>query len=84
MGFFMNADEKTQEALKKHHLENISEEYAEAVKEINMELLGTGAMEAGTKLSFGKTEELLKISYLRTLVEQNWLIIRQLDALNKK
>ena len=30
MGFFMNADEKTQEALKKHHLENISEEYAEA------------------------------------------------------
>lgn len=78
-------EEKTLAALKKHHLEDISPKYAEAVKEINLELAGTGAMELGAALSFGvKNEELLKISYLRTLVEQNWIIIRQLDELAKK
>ena len=84
MGLFSSAEDKAFEALQKHHLENISPKYAEAVQEINMELAGTGAMELGTKLSFAKSEELLKISYLRTLVEQNWIIIRMLDDLNNK
>ena len=84
MGLFDSADEKTKKALEKHHLENISEKYAQAVQEINAELVGTGAMETGMKLSFAKSEELLKISYLRALVEQNWIIIRLLDEIAKK
>lgn len=77
-------EEKINKSLSKHHLQDISSKYAEQVKEINQELLGTGLMETGTKLSFAKAEEQLKISYLRTLVEQNWIIIRMLDELNKK
>lgn len=88
MGLLGNNEDKKEEkalaALKKHHLEDISPKYAEAVKEINLELAGTGAMEMGAKLSFAKNEELLKISYLKTLVEQNWIIIRMLDEISKK
>lgn len=88
MGLLGNSEDKKEEkalaALKKHHLEDISPKYAEAVKEINLELAGTGAMEMGAKLSFAKNEELLKISYLKTLVEQNWIIIRMLDEISKK
>lgn len=88
MGLLGNSEDKKEEkalaALKKHHLEDISPKYAEAVKEINLELAGTGAMEMGAKLSFAKNEELLKISYLKTLVEQNWIIIRMLDDISKK
>ena len=84
MGLFDSAEDKAAKALAKHHLEDISAKYAEAVQEINAELLGTGAMETGVKLSFGKAEDQLKIAYLRTLVEQNWIIIRMLDDLNSK
>lgn len=88
MGLLGNSEDKKEEkalaALKKNHLENISPKYAEAVKEINLELVGTGAMEMGAKLSFAKNEELLKISYLKTLVEQNWIIIKMLDEIAKK
>lgn len=77
--------EKLEAAMKKHHLEDVSAKYAEQVKEINLEMLGTGLMETGAALSFGvKNEDMLKIAYLRTLVEQNWIIIRMLDELNKK
>ena len=84
MGLFDSAEDKAAKALAKHHLEEISTKYAQAVQEINNELIGTGAMEMGAKLSFAKGEELLKISYLRALVEQNWIIIRMLDDLNNK
>ena len=84
MGLFDSAEDKAAKVLAKHHLEDISPKYAEAVKEINLELMGTGAMEMGQKLSFGKSEEILKISYLKTLIEQNWIIMRMLDDLLKK
>lgn len=34
-------------------------------------------------LSFAKAEEQAKVTYLSALVEQNWMIIRQLSRLNK-
>ena len=34
-------------------------------------------------LSFGKTEDNVKIGYLGMLVEQNWVIMNQLGRLNK-
>ena len=84
MGLFNNSEDKAAKSFAKHHLEDISPKYAEAVKEINTELMGSGLMEAGVKLSLAKAEEQVKITYLRTLVEQNWIIMRMLDDLLKK
>ena len=40
-------------------------------------------MEFGTLLT-GKAEDNVKIAYLNTLIQQNWVIIRQLDEISKK
>ena len=74
---------KAQEIMTKYGLSQLSPEYVEAVKNINLELAGTGAMELGLAIT-GKPEDITKISYLNTLIAQNWIIIRQLDEINKK
>lgn len=74
---------KAQEIMAKYGLSQLSPEYAEAVKSINLELAGTGLMELGLALT-GKAEDNVKIAYLNTLIAQNWIIIRQLDELIKK
>lgn len=92
MGLFGNAEEKdakkeekAQKLMAKYGLENLSPEYRDKVKDINLELMGTGALEFGMKFSMAaKTEELLKVSYLNAIMEQNWIIIRLLDDLKKK
>lgn len=91
MGLFASADEKAakKEAkldamMAKYGLEKLSSEYRDKVKDINDELLGTGLMEAGMKLSMAKTEDQLKVSYLHAIMEQNWMIIRLLDEINRK
>lgn len=92
MGFFASADEKEakkeeklNKMMAKYGLENLSPEYRDKVKDINLELVGTGLMEAGMKLSMAaKTEDQLQVQYLKTILEQNWIIIRLLDDLNKK
>lgn len=53
----------------------------EAVRKIASDLAGSGLMKAGVALSFGKAEDQLKIGYLSALVEQNWIMIRQLDKI---
>lgn len=90
MALFGNSEKKEQkreEKLKaiasKYHLENINPKDLEAIKDINSELLGTGMLEFGTLLT-GKAEDNVKISYLNTLIQQNWIIIRQLDEISKK
>lgn len=92
MGFFGNAEDKEakKEAklnamMAKYGLENLSPEYRAKVKDINAELLGTGLMEAGMTLSLSaKTEDQLQVHYLKTIVEQNWMIIRLLDEIKNK
>lgn len=74
---------KAKEVMDKYGLGSLSSEYVDAVKNINLELAGTGAMEFGIALS-GKTEDVAKLSYLNTLIAQNWIIIRQLDEINRK
>lgn len=90
MTLFGNSEKKEQkreEKLKaiasKYHLEDINPKDLEAIKNINSELLGTGMLEFGTLLT-GKAEDNVKISYLNTLIQQNWIIIRQLDEISKK
>jgi hypothetical protein len=71
--------------MKKYGLEKLSGEYRDEVAEINSELLGSKAHEVGMKISMaGKTEEILKVSYLKAILEQNWIIIRLLNDLNSK
>ncbi|WP_102343745.1 hypothetical protein [Galactobacillus timonensis] len=76
---------KEQELMEKYGLGDVSPEYADAVKKIAAELAGTGMMETGMKLSMGaKPEDALPVYYLRAIMEQNFIIIRELDALLKK
>lgn len=92
MGLFGNNENKEakKEAkldamMAKYGLENLSPEYRSKVKDINLELIGTGLMETGMKLSMNaKVEDQLQVQYLRTIMEQNWMIIRLLDEIKNK
>lgn len=92
MGLFgNNEDKETKKEAKldammaKYGLENLSPEYRSKVKDINLELIGTGLMETGMKLSMNaKVEDQLQVQYLRTIMEQNWMIIRLLDEIKNK
>lgn len=76
---------KEQEMLSKHGLQDLSDPAdIESVRQIVSELLGTGLMEAGMALSLkGQAHEVLPVYYQRAIIEQNWIVIRQLDRLNK-
>lgn len=87
MGLFGNdnkSEDKAAKMMAKYGLESVSPKYADKVKDIANELAGMGLVEAGMKLSFAKSEEQLKVSYLHAIFEQNWLIIRLLDDIAKK
>ncbi|MDD2378230.1 MAG: hypothetical protein PHD10_04970 [Bacilli bacterium] len=87
MALFKSKEEKDQENIeifmKKYHLENIDQEDLEILKRVANDLAGNGLFKAGLALSFAKVEEQAKITYLSALVEQNWLIIRQLSKINQ-
>jgi len=75
---------KVQELLEKYGLQNLSDPRdIESVKRISESLYGNKLIELGTALS-GSGEDSAKLTYLSALVEQNWIIIRQLDQLNKR
>ena len=77
-------ERKALEAMAKYNLNNLSSAYGNAVKNISLELAGTNAIEFGSMLSGMKSEDVLKTSYLNALIQQNWIIIRQLDEISKK
>lgn len=75
---------KTEELLKRFGLENLNDPRdVEAVKSIANSLTANKFIEFGTILS-GSGEDVAKLTYLRALVEQNFIIIRQLDKLISK
>lgn len=76
-------DDKVQRLLAKYGLENIDPQYADAVRNISSELLGTGLMSAGATLGGGSEKDILKIQmhYQKALIEQNFIMIRQLDQI---
>lgn len=75
---------KTEELLKRFGLEDLSDPRdVEAVKSIASALTGNKLIEFGTILS-GYGEDAAKLAYLRALVEQNFIIIRQLDKIINK
>ena len=91
MGLFNNNSEtkeekqarKMQETLAKYELNNLSTEYANAVKNISLALAGNNLIEVGSTLGMTPAEN-LTTSYLKAIVEQNFIIIRQLDEISKK
>ena len=75
---------KAQELLEKYGLQELSDPRdLQSVKDISLTLMGNGFAEVGNILS-GSVVDSAKMSYLSAIVEQNWIIIRQLDRLNNK
>lgn len=79
-------DEKQQRELEKfmerYQLEDLDEKDLVVLRRITQDLAGNKWMKAGMALSFAKVEEQAKVTYLSALVEQNWMIVRQLSRLN--
>lgn len=76
------AARKEREMLEKYGLTDIDPKDIEQIKSITTALVGNKMIEMGTALS-GSGVDAAKMSYLRALVEQNWIIIRQLDRISK-
>ena len=77
-------ERKELEMIQKYGLEELTDPRdIESVRKIVSELVGTGLMETGMKLAMANAGDQLKISYLRATMEQNFIIIRQLEKLNK-
>lgn len=74
---------KMQEIANKYNLNDINAKDLESIRNINYGLMGTGMIEFGTLLT-GKAEDNVKIAYLNAIIEQNWIMIRQLDEISKK
>lgn len=70
--------------LAKYGLESLSHpEDIQSVRKIASELVGTGMMEAGLKIGMAKAEVQLPISFQRAIMEQNFIMIRQLDRISR-
>ncbi|HHV38184.1 MAG TPA: hypothetical protein GXX70_01670 [Tepidimicrobium sp.] len=76
-------DKEMQKFMDRYQLEDLDERDLIVLKRIASDLAGNKFIKAGMALSFAKVEEQAKITYLSALVEQNWMIIRQLGRLNK-
>lgn len=80
------AAEKEQKLLEKYNLTALSDpEDIESVRKIVTELVGTGISEVGLALSGGNEKEYMRLqmNFQRAIVEQNFIIIRQLDKISK-
>ena len=74
--------DKTDKFQAKYGLYDLGPEDLEVIKDMALAMTANKLGEAGIALSFGKAEDNVKIGYLRTLVEQNWVIMNQLGRLN--
>ena len=87
MALFGNNDEKreekTQALLTKYGLQDLSDPRdLEAVRQISYNLMGNKLIELGATLQ-GNNADAAKMSYLKAIMEQNFIMIRQLDRIAK-
>ena len=75
---------KLQEFLRSKNLEGIDGDIGNMVSDVSKDMIGIGLMKTGLALSFAKSEEQVKIGYASAQVEQNWIIIKQQDAILKE
>ena len=64
-------------------LDGVDSEYSESLIEAVNNLTDTGLMDIGRVLTGSKAEDNIKISFLHTIIDQNWIMIQQLDQQNK-
>lgn len=91
MALFKSAEDKAaeqarkeQELLEKYGVSNLTHpEDRASVQKIAQELYGATLLETGMKLNMAKPEAQLPVSYQRAIMEQNFIIIRQLDRISK-
>ena len=91
MGLFNskeNKEEKKQQEIEKfmerYQLDEISDQDLVIIKKIATDLMGNNLLKAGMALSFAKAEEQAKVTYLSALVEQNWIMIRQISNISSQ
>lgn len=75
--------EQIEKFQKKYHIDELDPRDLDNVKQIATDLAGNGFLKAGLALSFGNAADQAKVTYLSTLIEQNWIIMNQLNRLNK-
>lgn len=76
-------ERKAQEMLSKYGLDCLSDpKDLEAVKNIQYSLMGNKMIELGAALQ-GNGVDAAKMSYLNAIMQQNYIIIRQLDRIAK-
>ena len=87
MGLLGNNEEKQQEKvqklLRKYHVDNVSSDISEDIKEIAYDLAGNKMIELGTLLQ-GNGADSAKMSYMSAIMKQNFIIIRLLDEIAHK
>lgn len=91
MALFGNKEEKqeqkAQELMKKYGLDEISNQKdIESLRKISQVLAGTGLMAAGANIGFGTNERAMiqvQMNLQQVIVEQNFIMIRQLDRIAK-
>lgn len=77
-------ERKMQEMLAKYGLQDLTDpKDKESVRTIAYNLMGNNMIQLGLALS-GNGLEAAKMSYMNALVEQNFIIIRQLDKIANK
>ncbi len=75
---------KEERLLEKYGLTDLDDKDFATVNWINAELRGNGMLEWGSLLSGAKSTDLVMMSCLRALVEQNWVLLRQLNKMNTR
>lgn len=74
---------KEQELLEKYGLTDLHDPVdRESVKSIAHSIFANNLIMVGAGLQ-GRPDTVAQISLMQTLIEQNWIIIRQLDKLNQ-
>lgn len=73
----------TEALMQQYGLSEVDAKDKEILLKVVNNLTGMGLMKAGIALSFGKAADQVTIGYLAAMVEQNFIIIRQLDKLRK-
>ena len=74
---------KAQAMMEKYGLDGLEGKNLESARAISNALMGNSLIELANIFN-GSNVDSAKMSFLRAIVEQNWIIIRQLDAINKK
>jgi hypothetical protein len=76
-------EQKTQALMQKYGLEDLSDPRdKQAVQNIAINLMGNKLIELGAALQ-GNGADAAKMSYLNAIMEQNFIMIRQLDRIAK-